>query len=417
VREVPLALDQPVRRKNFREIWYEESGDVGDSSHRVLSVRPCVRTGRDGFVLRETVVEYHQRLEIAAAELAREAAITAITSQDNHAVAVRMAGTAKTFYFCDAGAIRHIGKFVNGAHATLATVSATIHVNDVVRCEAQGSTIRYLINGALAGSATDTSITSGRPGFFLSTSDGRADNWAGGDLDTAVISGLKDTTAPAVPTNLQAVSSTSSSISLSWNASTDNVGVSGYWVFRNGAHVATTASTAITDSSLSSSTQYTYAVSAVDAAGNQSSQSAPVTATTTAAQSTSRFPVRISANGRTLVDGSGKPFPILGRTAWFVISLSAADYQTFIADSVSRGYNSIEMHVLDHDSRGNRPPFAGNGAAPFLKRLDGTNWNGTLGGSAPDFTTPNEVYWSCRQLRGAGENRRAFQAESGDPHR
>jgi hypothetical protein len=37
---------------------------------RVLSVRPCVRIGRDGFVLRETVVEYHQRLEIAASELA-----------------------------------------------------------------------------------------------------------------------------------------------------------------------------------------------------------------------------------------------------------------------------------------------------------------------------------------------------------
>jgi hypothetical protein len=38
---------------------------------RVLSVRPCVRMGRDGFVLRETVVEYHQRLEVVAAELAR----------------------------------------------------------------------------------------------------------------------------------------------------------------------------------------------------------------------------------------------------------------------------------------------------------------------------------------------------------
>jgi hypothetical protein len=37
---------------------------------RVLSVRPCVRTGRDGFVLRETVVEYHQRLELKARELA-----------------------------------------------------------------------------------------------------------------------------------------------------------------------------------------------------------------------------------------------------------------------------------------------------------------------------------------------------------
>lgn len=38
---------------------------------RVLSVRPCVRTGRDGFVLRETVVEYHQQLKVFARELAK----------------------------------------------------------------------------------------------------------------------------------------------------------------------------------------------------------------------------------------------------------------------------------------------------------------------------------------------------------
>jgi len=38
---------------------------------RVLSVRPCMRTGRDGFVLRETVVEYHQRLKVFARELSR----------------------------------------------------------------------------------------------------------------------------------------------------------------------------------------------------------------------------------------------------------------------------------------------------------------------------------------------------------
>jgi hypothetical protein len=38
---------------------------------RVLSVRPCVRTGRDGFILRETVVEYHQRLKVFARELSR----------------------------------------------------------------------------------------------------------------------------------------------------------------------------------------------------------------------------------------------------------------------------------------------------------------------------------------------------------
>ena len=93
------------------------------------------------------------------------------------------------------------------------------------------------------------------------------------------------------------------------------------------------------------------------------------------------------------------PFPIMGRTAWFITSLSVADYRTFIDDTAARGYNAIELHVVNHDPRGNNPPFNGNGDAPFLKRLDGATWNGALtygniNNEAPDFTTPNEAYWS-----------------------
>jgi hypothetical protein len=71
----------------------------------------------------------------------------------------------------------------------------------------------------------------------------------------------------------------------------------------------------------------------------------------------------------------------------------------FIDDTASRGYNSIELHVVNHDSRGNNPPFNGAGDRPFLNRLNGTLWNGSLSYSsinteAPDFTTPNEAYWS-----------------------
>ncbi len=56
------------------------------------------------------------------------------------------------------------------------------------------------------------------------------------------------------------------------------------------------------------------------------------------------------------------------------------------------------MHVIDHDPKGNHPPFNGNGDGPFLKRPDGSNWNGSLvyndpGSQAPDLTTPNEKYW------------------------
>ena len=110
------------------------------------------------------------------------------------------------------------------------------------------------------------------------------------------------------------------------------------------------------------------------------------------------FPLKWSSNSRYMVDQNNVPFPILGRTAWFIISQPVSDYKTFISNSVSHGYNSFEMHVLDHDSRGYSPPFNGNGDLPFLKQLNGSNWDGSLSYSninheAPDLNTPNEAYW------------------------
>ena len=124
-----------------------------------------------------------------------------------------------------------------------------------------------------------------------------------------------------------------------------------------------------------------------------------VTSLLGSAQAAPSFPVKYSANKRYLVDQNGTPFPIMGRTAWFVTSLSVADYHTFVDDTAARGYNAIELHVVNHDPRGNNPPFNGNGDRPFLNRLDGTTWNGSLSygninNEAPDFTTPNEAYWS-----------------------
>src|ERR1051325_148995 len=111
------------------------------------------------------------------------------------------------------------------------------------------------------------------------------------------------------------------------------------------------------------------------------------------------FPLRYSANQRYLVDQNGTPFPIMGRTAWFVVSLNSADYHTFIDDTAARGFSAIELHVINHDGRGHTPPFNGNGDLPFVRRINGTTWNGSLtysniNNEAPDFTTPNEAYWT-----------------------
>jgi hypothetical protein len=89
-----------------------------------------------------------------------------------------------------------------------------------------------------------------------------------------------DTQAPTAPINLTAAAVSSSQIDLSWTASTDNVGVTGYEIFRGGSLVGTTPNTSYRDSGLSSSTAYSYYVKAYDAAGNRSVNSNTADATT-----------------------------------------------------------------------------------------------------------------------------------------
>ncbi|MBF0225318.1 MAG: DNRLRE domain-containing protein [Desulfobacterales bacterium] len=97
---------------------------------------------------------------------------------------------------------------------------------------------------------------------------------------------LGDTQDPTSPTNLSAQAVSSSQINLSWTASTDNVGIAGYRIFRNGSEIATITGTNYQDQGLNAATSYTYRVSAFDAAGNESALSSPATATTIVQQTT-----------------------------------------------------------------------------------------------------------------------------------
>ncbi len=89
-----------------------------------------------------------------------------------------------------------------------------------------------------------------------------------------------DISAPTVPTNLVATPVSSSQINLTWTASTDNVGVTGYRIFRDGVEIGTSATTSYSSTGLAGGTLYTYKVAAYDAMGNQSAQSAQASATT-----------------------------------------------------------------------------------------------------------------------------------------
>jgi endonuclease I/chitodextrinase len=92
----------------------------------------------------------------------------------------------------------------------------------------------------------------------------------------------QDTQAPTTVSNLAIPSKTSNSISLTWNASTDNVAVTSYDVYMNGSLKSNVTSTSTTVIGLNPSTTYSFYVKAKDAAGNTSANSSTVSATTNA---------------------------------------------------------------------------------------------------------------------------------------
>jgi chitodextrinase len=90
-----------------------------------------------------------------------------------------------------------------------------------------------------------------------------------------------DTQPPTAPTNLTASNITDTSASLSWTASTDNVGVTGYEVFESGSSIGTVTSTSANVTGLVANTSYVFTVRAFDAAGNNSAFSNTANVTTT----------------------------------------------------------------------------------------------------------------------------------------
>ena len=93
--------------------------------------------------------------------------------------------------------------------------------------------------------------------------------------------GSGDSQPPTQPQNLAAAAAGQTSVHLTWDASTDNIGVTGYRIYRDGVAVATIGpATSWDDGGLSPGTGYTYAVTALDAAGNESQASATAQATT-----------------------------------------------------------------------------------------------------------------------------------------
>jgi Fibronectin type III domain. len=181
----------------------------------------------------------------------------------------------------------------DGRYVLLATgTTETWRVGDVLMLGVRGSvhpvTVTLYRNGSAVLDWTSNSNpqvkTGGSPGIGIYSPTGQLltlDNWQGGNL-------WPDTQPPTTPTNLVARTLGVSQVNLSWTASTDDVGVTGYRVERqdpgspNFAQVGTTTGTSYNDTGLTAGSNYSYRVRATDAAQNLSGYSEVASTTTLA---------------------------------------------------------------------------------------------------------------------------------------
>lgn len=117
-----------------------------------------------------------------------------------------------------------------------------------------------------------------------------------------------DSTAPSLPTNVVLGTLVGSNVTLNWTASTDNVAVKGYRIYRDSVLLGTSATASYTDTTVGTASSYTYTIKAYDTAGNASGSSLPVTLTTTPGAVVITFKVTAST-------GAGEKIYITGNRA------------------------------------------------------------------------------------------------------
>ena len=185
----------------------------------------------------------------------------------------------------------------------------------IERCQGAGCANFALLTTVTTTSYSNTGLTAATSYSYRIRAGDAAGNWSAySNTSAATTLSAPDTTAPTAPKNLAATPASSTTINLSWTASTDNVAVTGYEVRRcQGAScstyavIGTTTGTSYGDTGLTASTTYRYRVRARDAAGNFSALSTRVNATTLAAPDTTPPTITITTptNAATFATSTG----------------------------------------------------------------------------------------------------------------
>jgi fibronectin type 3 domain-containing protein len=272
---VPAGLSAIAKSPGEIDLsWTASTDNVGVTGYTVYrngaflaTAGAGVTTWADTTVTASTAYSYTvDAFDAAGNHSARSAPATATTP----GVPDTQPPTVPTGVTATAGTVGTVNVAWNASTDNVGVTGYTIYRDGAALGTVSGSTLAYADH------------TAGGPATYSYTVDAfdAAGNHSARSLAATVTT--PDWTAPTVPTGLTATLISNSEIDLAWNASTDNVGVTGYSVYRNGVVIATTAAGTLSyaNTGLGHGFTYTYTVDAFDAAGNHSAQSAPAAATT-----------------------------------------------------------------------------------------------------------------------------------------
>jgi chitodextrinase len=258
---------------------------------------------------------------------------------------------------------------------------------------------------ANTGTTTTFNVTGLSPetsyNFTVFAEDAAGNTSAVSNTETVNTLAAPDTEAPSAVTDLSSSNTTSTGTDLAWSASTDNVGVTNYEVFRDGVSIANTgAATTFNVTGLSPSTSYNFTVFAEDAAGNTSAVSNTETVNTPAVPDT-EAPSAITDLGSSNTTSTGTSLSWSASTD----NVGVTNYEVF-RDGVSIGSSgtattfnvtgltpstSYDFTVFAEDLAGNTSTVSNTEAVTT-----------SAGGGVVDFTSENSnlttVDWTARDL-------------------
>jgi chitodextrinase len=177
--------------------------------------------------------------------------------------------------------VTDFGGYVDSAPITPAPVISSFTVTPTSITSGQSATLTWTVSGATGLSVdNNVGIVTGLNSKIVKPTQTTTYKLTASNATGAVSAQVTltvnatssgDTQPPSAPALVSAVATSATTVTLSWNASTDNVGVAGYQVLRNGSPAGTTAATVRTyTDAVAANTTYTYSVRARDAAQNYS---------------------------------------------------------------------------------------------------------------------------------------------------